>query len=107
MNNCPENENNYTNLDLYNCCSSLTPPNWDQYEHLTVEGCIKLPLDPALPDAEYEVLGQQDREDAEFFTIYGWNHGSHAITDAPCVEDAIGIVEHLSKVSGLQYRIQC
>lgn len=103
----PNNE--YTNADLYNCCNGLEAPNWAEYIHLTLEGCIRVPIRSSgqPEEGEYEIQGHQDRIDAEFFTIYGWNCGSHAITDVASFEEALRIAKCLSDISGLEIQTKC
>lgn len=58
----------------YNCCPGDQEPDWSLYSHLELDGCV---------EGEGETIGQINRDDAEFFTIYGRfiKGGCEAITD--------------------------
>lgn len=99
----------FTNEQLFSCCENNEAPNWANYEGLILGGCVECVSNPEAPPEtqEKEILGGQDREDAQFFTIYGWNEGSRAITDIDDLDQAISILQHLSETSGLEYWINC
>jgi|TARA_E500000318_G_C3562120_1_gene213953 hypothetical protein len=99
----------YSNTELYSCCENNEAPNWGDFTLLTLEGCVEEVSNPdaAPKDQVKDILGGQVREDAEFFTVYGWNNGSRAITDVDDLEQAIRIIQHLSETSGLEHAVLC
>lgn len=85
----------------YNCCTNDQEPDWTQFTNLELGGCI---------EEEDCTTGGIDREEAEFFTIYGRlkEGGCEAITDVvDNVEVAISVAEEHSKRSKLPLNIFC
>ncbi|MCM2294789.1 hypothetical protein NAC44_20900 [Allorhizobium sp. BGMRC 0089] len=91
---------------LYNCCHRANEPDWTQFSHLEIGGCVNLAEEGS---DETCVEGGYDRDDAQFFAIYGRYKTGHceAITDCPTFEDACAVYLILQKKSGLPLTVMC
>ncbi|WP_419901178.1 hypothetical protein [Kiloniella sp.] len=92
---------NFRIEQYYNCCMGRKEPNWSEYSHLVLEGCI----------CEGEnICGGIDRAGAEFFSVYGRlkNGASKAITDIiSSVDVAIDVAEKHAERSQLRLDVLC
>lgn len=82
---------------LFNCCTELKEPDWSQFIHLELAGCVN-ENDP--DDDETCINGNQSAREAEFFTVYGRDKEglAEAITD---IDDALSA---LQVAAALSYR---
>ncbi|MBB4092421.1 hypothetical protein HGG72_08275 [Ochrobactrum pecoris] len=66
--------------ELFNCCTDYKEPDWSQFTHLELAGCVN-ENDPE--DNETYINGNQSGGVAQFFTVYGRDKEglAEAITD--------------------------
>lgn len=85
---------------LYNCCTNYEPPDWSQFDGLELGGCI---------DDDGVTEGGADRDDAEFFTVYGHLKvgGIEAITDCQTFDEGRAVMDYLSDLVGLPGEVFC
>lgn len=89
---------------LFNCCTNAEEPDWSRFDGIELGGCE---MDP---EEDGVVNGGIDREQAEFFCVYGHlkEGGCEAITDwHGSFEEAVGIAAELARISGHPMSIVC
>lgn len=96
----------YTDAELFNCCTDYREPDWSRYSRLEIGAC-KLEGTGHFHDGEEDniTIGGLpfDGDDVEFFTVYGRNPDdeAEAITDIPgTMCDALAVAIALGKRSG-------
>lgn len=89
---------------LFNCCTEAKEPDWSQFTHLELAGCVNENDDD---DDETCINGNQSAEQAQFFTVYGRDKEglAEAITDIDDARRALQIAAALSFRSCLTCRI--
>ncbi|KAB2666038.1 hypothetical protein DEA98_10110 [Brucella pseudogrignonensis] len=81
--------------ELFNCCTDYKEPDWSQFTHLELAGCVN----ENDPDAgETCINGNQPSQEAEFFTVYGRDKEglAEAITD---IDDALSALQVAAALS--------
>lgn len=89
---------------LFNCCTESQEPDWSQFTHLELAGCVNENDDD---DDETHINGNQSSADAEFFTVYGRDKEglAEAITDIDDARRALQVAAALAYRSGLTCRV--
>lgn len=91
----------YTDGELFNCCTEYREPDWSRYSRLEIGGCSR-DENKGISD-ETHIVGGIAFDEAEFFTVYGRNADdeAEAITDVQgTMCDALAIAIALGKRSG-------
>lgn len=85
---------------LFNCCTDYAAPDWSQFDHLELAGCVDDPDEPG------HTIGNQPASKAQFFTVYGRfpepDGTCEAITDIEDPRDALAVAGELALISGLR-----
>lgn len=91
---------------LFNCCAGGVAPDWSQFDALEIGGCIN---DADEGDEETNIVGGIERDQAEFFTVYGHlkTGGVEAITDVPSYQGAENIAALFAMQTGFVIHVFC
>lgn len=96
---------NFTNDQLFNCCTAYEEPKWTDFTALELGACRTEHYD----NGDTFTIGGQDRDKAEFFTVYARDHEglAEAITDIPKFFGGCLVMAELSRISGLPASVVC
>lgn len=91
---------------LFNCQPNAQAPDWKLFDALEIGGCIN---DAKDGDEETNIIGGIEREQAEFFTIYGHliEGGVEAITDVKTYKGAENIATLFALQTGFVIHVHC
>ncbi len=92
----------FTNWQLYNCCTDCQEPDWSQYDYLEVQPVIECFDDDG--QCSCEVLPLDESDWADFWSIYARLPCGEVevITDIKSESEIYKISQYLSKRSGLK-----
>lgn len=108
---------NFTNDQLFNMTKDHAAPDWTNYAHLEIGGCIDANEDPSAPFSPTQatdIIGGMDRDTAQFFTVYGRLHAdehgvmlAEAITDCNTLSSAQEIAALFTGWTHLPVHLEC
>lgn len=90
----------FTNDQLYSCIADNREPDWTDFIHLEIGGCINA---PSAPDDGIFVIGGLSDAEAQFWCVYGRmaDGDCEAITDCATRSLVDAVASELSTISGL------